>query len=65
MFYGVLGDQKDDRATDITNRYSYNNDVVEFLVDTRTLNKDVKLMGSANVYMPLNGSITEIEKIDF
>lgn len=65
MFYGILADQKDDRDTDSTNRYSYNNDVVEFLVDTRTLNKDVKVMGSANVYMPLNGSITEIEKIDF
>ena len=38
---------------------------IEFLVDTRYLNKTVRRMGSANVYMPLNGSITKIERIDF
>ena len=65
VFYGVLCDQKYDGDTDATNRYSYNDDVVEFIVDTSCLNPSVRIMGSANVYMPLNGSIAKIERIDF
>ncbi len=65
VFYGVLCDQKDDGDTDPTNRYAYNDDVVEFIVDTSCLNPSVRIMGSANVYMPLNGSIAKIERIDF
>lgn len=65
VFYGVLCDQKDDRHTNSTHQYAGNNDVVEFIVDTNSLRSDVKRMGSANVYMPLNGSIASIEKIDF
>ncbi len=47
VFYAVLCDQKADCDTDGTHRYSYNNDVVEFIVDTRSLNETVKLFGSA------------------
>lgn len=65
VFYGVLADQKADIHTNSTNQYAANKDVVEFLVDTRYLNKMVRRMGSANVYMPLNGKIAEIERIDF
>lgn len=65
VFYGVLCDQKANRHTNSTHQYASNNDVVEFLVDTRCLNKYVKKMGSANVYMPLNGNIAKIEKITF
>ena len=65
VFYTVLCDQKADCDTDSTHRYSYNNDVVEFIVDTRSLNKTVKLFGSANVYMPLNGKIASVERIAF
>jgi hypothetical protein len=65
VFYGVLADMKANRHTNSTNQYAGHNDVVEFLVDTRTLNKEVKRAGSANVYMPLNGSIAKIERIDF
>lgn len=65
VFYGVLCDQKDNVHTNSTHQYSYNNDVVEVIVDTRYLRSDVKRMGSANVYMPLNGSIAKIERIDF
>lgn len=64
-FYGVLCDQKADYHTNSTHQYASNKDIVEFLVDSRKLNTDVKRMGSANVYMPLNGSITKIERIDF
>lgn len=65
VFYAVLCDQKADCDTDGTHRYSYNNDVVEFIVDTRSLNETVKLFGSANVYMPLNGKIASVERIAF
>lgn len=65
VFYGVLADQKADIHTNSTNQYAANNDVVEFLVDTRYLRKDVKRMGSANVYSPLSGGISKIERIDF
>ena len=65
VFYGILCDQKDDAHTNSTHQYASNNDVVEFIVDTRTLISTVKRMGSANVYMPLNGNIESIEKMDF
>ena len=65
VFYGVLADQKADIHTNSTNQYASHNDVVEFLIDTRYLHRDVKRMGSANVHMPLNGHISKIERIDF
>lgn len=66
VFYVVLADCKDDKHTNSTNQYVLvNGNVVEFLVDTSKLNKDVKRMGSANIYEPLNGSIIKIERIDF
>lgn len=65
VFYGVLADCKDDRHTNSTKQYARNKDVVEFIVNTDKLNSDVKLYGSANVYMPLNGSIYSIERINF
>ena len=65
VFYGVLADCKADIHTNSTHQYSKNNDVVEFLVDARQLNKTVKRFGSANVYMPLNGNVAKIEKINF
>ena len=66
VFYGALADCKSDRHTNETNQYvSHNNNIIEFLVDTSKLNKNVKQMGTANVYMPLNGRVSKIEKIDF
>ncbi len=65
VFYAVLCDQKSDYDTDSTHTFGRNNDIVEFIVDTRQLNRDVKVMGSANVYMPLNGKIVSVERIDF
>lgn len=66
VFYGALADCKSNRHTDSTNQYvPSNKNVVEFVVDTRKLNKNVKYHGSANVYMPLNGSVVKIERIDF
>ena len=66
VFYVALADCKANRHTNSTNQYvPKNGNVVEFLVDTSKLNKNVKIMGSANVYEPLKGSVVKIEKIDF
>ena len=66
VFYGALADCKDNKHTNSTNQYvPHNKNIVEFLVDTSKLNADVRRMGSANVYMPLNGSVVKIEKINF
>lgn len=66
IFYGALADCKANKHTNSTNQYvPRNGNVVEFLVDTSKLNKKVRQMGSANVYMPLNGIVTKIERMDF
>lgn len=65
VFYGVLGDQKSDKHTNSTCQYAQNRDVVEMIVNTRSLHKKVKKMGSADVFGPLRGSIASIERIDF
>lgn len=65
VFYGVLCDQKNDAHTNKTHQYARDNDVVEFIVDTKKLNKTVLKMGSANYIKSLNGSIKSIEKIHF
>ncbi len=65
VFYGVLCDQKSDCDTNSTHQYAYNDDIVEFIVNTDKLDSTVKLFGSANTYMPLNGKIANIEQINF
>ena len=66
VFYVALGDQKDNRDTNGTNQYGVNNnDIIEFIVNTRSLNSLVKSAGSANVLMHLNGNIASVEKITF
>ena len=66
VFYTAIGDLKDDRHTNSTHQYTIGtNDILEFLVYTPTLLRDVKFHGSANVYMPLNGSIAKVEKMTF
>lgn len=67
VFYGALAERKADIHTNPTHQYTNqkNPDIVEFLIDKNKLNKDVRRAGSANVYMPLNGSISKIERIDF
>ena len=66
VFYIALADCKANRHTNSTNQYSTKNkDMIEFLVDTHNLNKNVKKMGSCNVLAGLNGSIAKIEKMNF
>lgn len=65
VFYGVLADFKSNYDTNSTHQYSYNQDIIEFLVDTSQLIRNVKVWGSANVYPGLSGSITNVERMDF
>ena len=66
VFYVVLAEYKADKHTNYTNQYCPgNNDILEFLIHPTYLNPLVKESGSANVYMPLNGSVTKIEKMTF
>ena len=66
VFYGILSDAKGYPEVNNTKQYGLaNKDIVEFLVDDNILNPLVKQWGTCNVYMPLNGSITKIERIDF
>lgn len=67
VFYGVLAECKADIHTNSTHQYTNqkNPDIVEFLIDKNKLNKDVRRAGSANAYMPLNGNISKIERIEF
>lgn len=79
VIYCVLCDQKANIHTNGTNQYAKHNDILEFLVNTYEkedwkvpipgngllLNYYVKKHGNANVYMPLNGSVSKIERIDF
>ena len=67
IFYGVLAECKSDTHTNKTHQYTNikNPDIVEFLVDSNVLNKEVKKMGNADVYAPLKGKIVKIERIDY
>lgn len=66
VFYGVLAECKANIHTNSTNQYVVSNkSIIEFVVEEKLLNGQVKYDGTANVYMPLNGSVKSIERIDF
>lgn len=66
VFYAVLCEQKADCNTDWLHQYGTdNNDVVEFIIDETRLDRLVMSVGSANVYMPLNGKVASVERIGF
>lgn len=69
----TVGDLKQNRHTDKTNRYTavYNEygefvsaNVLEFIVDTKKLSKRSKLLGSVNNHDYLNGNVKIIERIE-
>lgn len=66
VFYGVLADCKADKHTNSTNQYTVvgTPNIVEFIVDTKMLNKAVKYHGSAGAHAPLSGNIVKIERIE-
>lgn len=66
VFYVVIGDFKADIHTDSKHQYTRRNgDVIECIVNTKTLLPEVRRMGTCNVHMPLNGSVVKVEKMYF
>lgn len=67
QFTAIVGDFKADKDTDTLNQYHpmENNikNVLEFIVDTQELNRDVRLSGSIGTYKKFNGNIKSIERI--
>lgn len=67
QFEAIVGDFKADRDTDSLNQYHpmENNmkNVVEFIVDTQELDRNVRLSGSIGTYKKFNGNIKSIERI--
>lgn len=61
----IVGDVKADCDTDKTNRYvPVNGNIIEFIVDTRKLPKDVRFMGTVSALDDFEGSVESIEKIE-
>lgn len=61
----IVGDVKADCDTDKTNRYvPVNGNIIEFIVDTKKLPKDVRFMGTVSALDDFEGSVTSIEKIE-
>lgn len=66
VFYVAVADFKADAHTDSKHQYTRRNgDVIECIVNTKTLLPEVRRMGTCNVFMPLNGSIAKVEKMNF
>lgn len=67
-FTAVVGDIKADSHTDATNRYvelwEGHGDLVEFIVDTKKLDKRIRRMGSIGEYEKYSGNVTSIVKLD-
>ena len=59
----ILADQKADRDTDSTNRYTSDGSIVEFIVDTGKLPRMVKLMGDVSyAYDSFRGKIKAVRE---
>lgn len=72
VFYAMTGDIKADIHTDENNMYSpvYDSNgkfisanVIEFIVDTKAMDRKAKLSGSVGTYENFSGNIVKIEKI--
>lgn len=72
-FNVIIGDIKADCHTDSKNMYSpvYDEDgnfvsanVIEFIVDTKKLNRSVKRLGTVSAYDDFKGNIVKIERTD-
>lgn len=68
-FTAILGDNKADRDTDVTNRYTecvnYDGEpcanILEFIVDTDLLSERVKELGTLTYYDHFDGNVTAIK----
>lgn len=66
-FTAIVGDIKSDAHTDPSNRYvelwEGHGDMIEFIVDTRELDRNIKIMGSIGEYEEYSGSVMSIVKL--
>lgn len=66
VIYVAIGDFKANCDTNSTNQWGSDNyDILEFICDWPNMSWDIRQAGSCNVFMPLNGCIAQIEKIQF
>lgn len=64
VLHCITGDIKSDTHTDVTNRYiPKNGNIVEFIVDTKTLSSTSRKMGDVS-HSGLYGGITKIEVVE-
>lgn len=67
-FTAVVGDIKADSHTDPTNRYvelwEGCGDMIEFIVDTKKLDEEIRRMGSVGEYEQYSGNVTSIVRLD-
>lgn len=67
-FKAVVGDFKADRHTDELNMYTPTEDcgkcVIEFVVDTKALNKTARRMGDISYITGFDGNIEKMEKLE-
>lgn len=61
---GILADCKADKHTDSTNRINPNGSVVEFVVDTKVLDKTAKIMGDISYINNWNSKVVNIKVFD-
>lgn len=61
---GILADCKSDKHTDSTNRINPNGSVVEFVVDSKALNKTAKKMGDISHVNGWNSKVVNIKVYD-
>lgn len=64
VIQGILADCKDDKHTDSTNRINPNGSVVEFVVDTKSLDNTAKKMGDISYVHGWNSKIINIKVYD-
>lgn len=63
--YCEVGDVKANCDTDETNRYvPINGNIVEFIVDTKKLPKEVRFMGTVSAIDIFEGDVESIEKLE-
>lgn len=64
VIHGILADGKADKHTDETNRICFDGSVVEFVVDTKTLDETAKKMGDISYLNNWNSKVNSIKVYD-
>lgn len=61
----IVGDIKADIHTDQTNMLGGHGDVIEFIVDSKVMNKDARRAGDCSVISGLSGKVVKVEVLDW